>query len=376
MERQRGDWLTVAIAEIDSALAVRVAQVVLGDPSITVVSCELTHLPATGGGTFQTAVYRLAGIARSSCGAVPYSCIAKIVKHVPGQDSTSYHYVQRERAAYQADEFLDQLPGNLRAPRCLAVVETPLSSILVLEDVGSDDVCGRSTEFYSQMARHLGVFNSTLDSPVGSQTWLSESVLAQELAAVGTTIDHLERSLDGRSAPHPYGAAMTRELVLTGHHSHALLAGLNRMPTGIAHLDAFSRNIVSAGDAMVLIDWALTGYAPIGADAGTTFALTVLFLDVEVSEFSALESAVFDGYSAGIASTGMQIAPRDLRCVFTSVATLRFLAMMLNAYPMVERRDPIIAEVIGSPHDQIVERWIEAHLYFVGLRDEALRLLS
>ena len=299
----------------------------------------VTRLESTAGGSFTGWVERITG----GEGAASWSIIAKHLEATPDRP----HW-DREAFVYADRTWLDRiLPEGLLAPRLLATHRETASATLILEDLGP--TCGPPT---LDAALLLARFNGTVSAPT---PWWSNDFLAQEFALLADRPERLETpSSDSR---------ITELKTILGQllrRAPRLLNDIATLPHGPAHLDAYSRNLIDADATgrIGLIDWASAGSAPIGTDPATLFALGLAYLDLDAADITVIEGDIVEAMLRGLADVDAPVSPTDAKRTFHAVSRLRFLAMMMNALPMVERRDAAVADITGHPLDVIIDRWI------------------
>jgi hypothetical protein len=165
---------------------------------------------------------------------------------------------------------------------------------------------------------------------------------------------------------------------------HALLEALDRLPQTLVHHDASHRNLLArtgpAGRSeTVAIDWAFTGTAAVGAEAAPLAFSDVLWGNgVGADDLPALEAHVFDGYMAGLHDAGWTGDPRLARLGYAASAALRF-GPLLGFPTFVEagaKQRQAIAETLGHPYEQLLERYSHMLPLILERAEEAHRLVA
>lgn len=304
---------------------------------VDVATTAIDNLPSTGGGSFNTTVARLSNAPDN------WSIVVKRIVGSPTREGWD-----REARVHGDGDWLDEhLPVGLMRPRVLAEHRTDRDVTLVFEDLGpsrplaNDDIVGAATL--------LSAFNASGAEP---RAWWSANFIASEYQTLGNHSDLLDAARADRSLER-----LRRQLVALAAQAPELLASVDELPVGPAHLDAYSRNLI-VGDTIGLIDWSNAGAAPLGTDPATLLVLTLDYLDVDASSIAELEGSIVDAMHAGLRGTASESAAAAATTCFRAVTRLRHLAMMMNALPMVERRDPAVSTIVGQPLDQIVEQWL------------------
>ena len=166
----------------------------------TVEVSDWNYTPIHAGFEINADVYRFAGSGRDRGIMVPWSLILKIVRPTAGKDDpTDWNYLKRDPLAYQSG-LLDDLPGDLVAPRCYGIIENPNEEFwLWLEEVIDNIGPAWPLARYGLAARHLGQFNGAYltGRPLPSLPWLSRGWLrslvpqaAPRIAQLPTVLDH------------------------------------------------------------------------------------------------------------------------------------------------------------------------------------------
>lgn len=296
---------------------------------------DTRRLPSTGGGSFTTSVERIASSAEP-----PWSVIAKhLSADRPGWD--------RELDAYES-EVLEFLPFPLRAPALLRSVRNDTRALMIFEDLGDS-----APPSIRQLAAAAEALTSWAVADLTDRSWWTVDALTTEFT---TLADHPARILD-------CGATPTNERLrvqLRALHRSAAedLGVVERLPSGPAHLDAYSRNLVFTAESSTigLVDWASVGRAPIPTDAATIFTLSLDYLDVDRGDIATFDDLVCEAMHR--ATVGHERRSADLIPAYRAICRLRHLAMMMNALPMVERCDPAVSAIVGRPLDHIVDQWL------------------
>jgi hypothetical protein len=136
---------------------------ILARPTVEVLDRQIQ--PLSGGASahigFGLGVYRVTGTARDDSHELPWMAIVKVIgpsEQAQFNDPSNYYYWKRELLAYQSG-VLDQLPGNVVAPRCYAIQELSDDSYCVWLEAIHETNGSWTMEEYHLAARHLGQFN-------------------------------------------------------------------------------------------------------------------------------------------------------------------------------------------------------------------------
>jgi hypothetical protein len=313
---------------LDRATLTPLAQCALDDDTAQIDSwtCDPVH---TGHGGAH--LYRVSGTARS----IPWSIFLKIARPVENWGDTESW--SREVRAYQSG-FLDDLPGNIAAPRCFAVVEHSKDEFWIwLQDV-QDCLGGKwPPQRYGLAARHLGQFNGAYlaGRPLPDYDWLSRGWLRNFVTPYGALIEHLQQPplppLLSRACP----SGLIPALIRFWSERERFLHALEQLPRTVCHLDAFHGNLFARDDPQgtaktVLIDWAFAGIGAIGEELAPLIAMSRVENMFSANPAPDVAEVVFQGYYEGLNDAGWHGDPRLVQLGFTIAASLRYGLMWPN----------------------------------------------
>jgi hypothetical protein len=369
---------------------------VLDRPNVEVLEWQIQAI--SGGSAEYTnrgfGVYRVTGTARDDSGETPWSAIIKVLgpSDEPANNEPGHHgYWKREVLAFQAG-ILEQLPGNLVAPRCYAIQEMSDDKHCIWLEAVDESERHWTMAQHQLAARHLGQFNGAYLAghplpgqtswmlPGRTQQWLAELQMPDKEQLLLYSETKVNRWLSKESIARIMRLWAARQ---------TLLAGLGRLPGCFCHHDAFRRNLMlrhsqSGGpcerSAMetVAIDWSYTGPGKVGQEIGVTTAIALQFMDVAANQARDLDEAIFTGYSAGLADAGWQGDLQLVRFGYTVTAALTFgvafSVLIANGWHRAENFARAEA-IVGHPIADIIEQYAVVHPFLLDLGDEALALL-
>jgi phosphotransferase family enzyme len=205
-------------------------------------------------------------------------------------DPSAPYYWRREALVYESG-LLDGLDG-LRAPDLLGLFEREDGSVaLWLEDVPESPPW--TPEKLGAFARRLGRAQAVLARRLPDKEWLRRGFLRRYLQ-----LHEIE-----------------------GAECETVLARLDTLPHTFAHNDLHPANV--HGHGTVVLDWAFSGLAPLGLDAGVLVADGIADKAIEAEHANAAGTAVWDGYSAGLRDAGFDGDVDAIRWAFLRGTALR-----------------------------------------------------
>ena len=358
----------------------------LGDADAVVVQGWSCH-PLGGGASEGIGLYRVTGSARVRSATQPWVLVCKVCGPANGTDPGAWDYPAREPLAYGSG-LLTMLPGELAAPRCLAVEAQPDGTTrLWLEAVADAHPGPWPRDRYALIARRLGRFNGAYlaGAPLPDQPWLSRAWLRDFVEPSGPALVELEH-LSGAGGPpllrQLYPLPVVAELRRLWTERERFLAALDRLPRTFCHHDAFRRNLLHrAGlerEELVAVDWAFAGHGAVGEELGQLVLASLYFFEAAGIGPHDLAAACFAGYVAGLRDAGWTGDERLVRLGFAVDAALHTtLGLLRVIVPLVADPDrrPVVEERFGRPLEDVVAAWAALWPLQFGLAEEARALL-
>ncbi len=297
--------------------------------------------PASGG------VYRVWG-SGTTTGALDldWYLVVKILKSPAGftmpsglritqeiaEDPASFGYWRREALAAQSNLLAD-LPGELAAPRYLAVTDLEDMIWLWQEEVQEDGVWSWSD--YRKAAYQLGMWQGQYASGerlLPQEPWLTDGWLRQWVNLPLKGIMGLLEQINGwaHSLVRSYfTAAEVAQLQDLWAERQVYLEALSTLPKTLCHMDAYRSNLFWQDGKLRLIDWAFTGPGAVGEELAAFIGGTLLLGHVAVAEAEELEAVALEGYLAGLRDAGWGRNGAEVELAYRWAMPLRYALMSL-----------------------------------------------
>lgn len=329
---------------VDQATLRPLVRRLLEDDRVEVVRWR--YRPVEGGFGESYGVYRFQGEAQTGGETAAWSLILKITGPERGsQAPAASDYWKREALVYQSG-LLDDLAGDLAAPRCVGVAEYPGEEVwLWLEDIVESGDGTWPLERFGLAARHLGQFNGAYlaGKAVPDIPWLTSGQLQARIALAEPGMAELPRL-----SQHPVfegllpADGVERSLELWAERRR-LLAALDRLPRSLCHHDAFRLNLIArrsreGREQTVAIDWATAGVGVIGEEIVGLFADSLRFVAVDIDKIAELGGLIFAGYLDGLRDAGWRDDSRLARLGYAATAALRSVVDQAIQWPEIARR--------------------------------------
>ena len=304
---------------IDDATWQRLVGALLGSEGVEIISRHSQEIfVGMGAGT---RLYRVAGTAvDGGRRPVDWSTVVKVLTldqlnfQSISTDQSSWDYWKREWHVYQS-AWLQELPGPLVAPRCLATGEILTETDqelawIAMEDLGAADHGPWPADHFREVARHVGIFNGDyLDGrPMPADPWLSHDWLRGWTEQAEPLMEQLPRVASHPVAGRIFTPDLIDDLMELWIVREKLFEALDQLPQTLCHNDVFPRNLFVRGDGRpeqsVAIDWAFCGHAPVGQELAVLVGATQGFMESRPERWDDLERDCLDGYAEGLRQAG------------------------------------------------------------------------
>jgi hypothetical protein len=263
-------------------------------------------------------LYRFQGHAQVDGEMQPWSAVLKILRKPDQEDSQSFlgwDYWKREMLAYQSGLLAD-LPAGMRAPRCFGVSETQTGGWVWMEDIQEPGGHAWSLANFQLAARRLGQHAGAylVGRPLPNQPWLCRSLFRGMFDDGEWWAKFLNPSSPNNAWQRPavqqvFSEARRSRVLQIWAEKWQFIEANERLPRVFCHNDAHRKNLMllpGAGEeaGLVGIDWAFCGPGGLGNDLGELVGTSLSYFEVEPAQAQELESAVFEGYRAGLQDAG------------------------------------------------------------------------
>lgn len=340
-----------------------------------------------GGAGEALGVWRVSGTATVDGTSMPWTMILKGWPAFDGPDDPKvWNWPRREARAYGSG-VLDDLPGGIRAPRCLGSHVTEDGSEWAwLAPLSDGAVESWTPAHFTLVSRHLGQFNGAYltGHPLPDAPWLSYQWTRQWTEAASLSIEMLD-SLTGdplvsRACP----PSLVRAFKRTWEERQAWYETLESLPQTFSHLDAFNRNIFLSpgfgGELETrLIDWGFAGIAAVGEEIAPMVAASIIFDAAPWIEPAMLDEIVFEGYLRGLRDAGWAGDEQLARMGYTGSVALRYgigtIRVLLGYFLDVEGQETI-EEIYGKSISDIADHAANTYQWAMEVGDEFRRHLS
>jgi hypothetical protein len=366
-----------------------VARAALADPAAVVADVDLSPVGYRIINAITEQLVRARGVASDGRA---WSAFGKLIRRgavdvtsstrhfSASDDPRHWNYWRREALAYR-DGVAGRLAPGLRAPRLLALEETPDTAWVWLEDVDGTPGRDMSPERAADLGRALGRWQGAVAAagPVDDRGWLSRDWLAAFIPASAGVEPHLDA--DSPVWSHPavrrhLSAADARQLQRLWTSRAAVVDAARRCPASLAHLDVWAANVLDDGHDLVLLDWSSVGSAALGTDLANLVNDSVWMLQWPAERLDALDEALPAAYLSGAADAGWSGDPELVTGAYAAAVALHFAPLVggLAGLAFDTERRALTERNFGVDPDDALDRRAAVVAHAITKIDAALAL--
>jgi hypothetical protein len=307
------------------------------------------------------------------------SLVIKVVRHghdddpdalwVSGATPDHRNYWKREWLAFDSG-LLDDLPGQLRAPRTLLTTEPATDEAWIwMEDVEGRPGASWPVDDYASVAFDLGTTQGVYAAgahPLPTAEWLSRNWLRGWVDALGGHIGLLDDDAVWAEKPLQTLDFLRERLAMVWSRRDELLTIAEAAPQCVVHCDFWPHNLIAADDGTtVALDWSQVGIGSVAQDLDQ-LTLDPVWMQVHPdTDVEAIEAQVLPSYLAGLQFSGLDVTTEQLEDWYAAAAALHY-GPLLTMYAAqlaepgrvdaLERRHTRPIEAITADKARVIER--------------------
>ena len=354
-----------AIEFLDAATMLRVARMVISDPTADVGQILVEPIAAVHNDQRTVAILRVSGKAPQIGSLRPWSAIVKVIDpSIPPDGSVAWNYPELEERVYAGNLF-SVLDVPFRAAHCYMVERTSSGHMQFwLEDMTNAIHPPWTVDQYSRTAYNLGRFNGhyavsgqlpgELALPTNNFTarWQATNA-AERLGQLGTYID-------AKPVQSMFTAQQVATVVDVANFIDTFVTQTRSLPTALAHGDSHARNLFPVADHTVAIDWAGVANEPLGADAGVLIGSGLTWGVSEAQMIMENVESIYSRYVEGLMDSGWSGRPAAVRTGFFAQFAIYMIAIsafgVTLASGAAQRRRELYEARLGSSLESMPDR--------------------
>ncbi|XMB86391.1 aminoglycoside phosphotransferase family protein [Mycoplasmatota bacterium WC44] len=212
----------------------------------------------------------------------------------------------REKNIYESN-ILDELPSNLKVPKCIKIEEKDNRIWLWIEKAVGNHDSNLKLEEYGLIARSIGDFqhrfvdNTPLYSWLSSKYWIVKNTNIWCGDAISWLLDESKKdnSILSRNC--------IKTLLNVWSKKDEYTDFLLNMPKTLCHRDLTPGNVFVSDDNVTVIDWDCLGTGFVGEDIVDLFAESLVFYNFDINKANDLKEVLINNYYSGMKESGVEL---------------------------------------------------------------------
>ena len=374
------DEMMATLEAIDPALLTEVVREDQRSPEFDITQWSVKRL-SDKGIINPDGLWLFSGQGQDSAGSRAWAVVLKILQR-PEQEpplSDLWHW-KRELFLAQS-KMLQRLPGPVRAARVYRAEEKSDGAWLWQEYIDARRPNGPwELEDYGFAARQLGIWHARClaSGPMPAEPWLTRQHYRSWYADANPDKD-LQFVLNQK-----YVVGEIRQRYERLWADRAILYDvLERLPQVFSHFDSQRRNLFIRQDAngqdeLVLVDWAICGLGPLGAELYSLVGMSAVLLEWPPSAVAQLDEMAFGQYMQGLQQEGWSGETEVIRLGYAAWVAVWFGAIFPNSVASwcTPQDRAFSLQQFGVAEEDLFLKWWPLVPYSLDCADEARRLIK
>jgi hypothetical protein len=373
------DNLLERLKAIEPAMLTDVVRQDQSNPSFEIIEWSVQRL-SDKGIINPDGLWLFSGSGKDGAKSRPWSVVLKILERpeheVPLDD---LWYWKRELLWVQSG-FMDRLPGPVKGPRFYRVEETPNGAWLWQEHIKDHRPNPWGLDDYAFAAQQLGYWNgaylagiSLPDEPWFTRkhyrSWYSETNPERDFQFLLN-----QKYIFGDIRNRYEKLWVDREM---------FYRTLEVLPQTFSHFDSQRRNLFVRSssdhqDELVLVDWAVCGLGPLGAELFALIGMSAALFEWSPSELAELDKVTFGNYLQALIESGWSGNVDGVRLAYTAWEAAYFGVVFPNVTALWCTPDfsSYALQQFGFTEEELYLKWLPLLYYSLNCADEARTLMK
>jgi hypothetical protein len=320
------------------------------------------------------------GEGQGNTGSQAWSVVLKILERPEEESPPSDLWLWKRELLLVKSGLMERLPPPIKAPRFYRVEETPAGAWLWQEYIENQRSDPWTPDEYAFAAHQLGLWNGAYvcGPSLPEEPWFTRKHYASWYRNTNPEQDFLfplnQQYIFGNTRKRYEQLWEEREMFYTV---------LETLPQAFSHFDSQRRNLFirkgsNGQEELVLVDWAVCGFGPLGAELFALIGMSTALLEWSPVEITGLENAVFGNYLQGLSSSGWHGNADQVRLAYTAWMAVYFGVVfpnILTIWCTFDARSYAIQQ-FGFAEEELCQKWLPLFAYSLDCADEARSLLK
>jgi hypothetical protein len=309
-----------------------------------------------------------------------WSVVLKILER-PEQESPAddLWYWKRELLWAQSG-YMDRLPGPIKGPRYYHVEETLAGARLWQEHIENHRPDPWTPEDYAFAAYQLGLWNGSYvcGAPLPDEPWFTQKHYRSWYSSTDPDQD-FQFALNQKY----FSGNLRNRYEQLWAERETFYHALETLPQVFSHFDSQRRNLfirrgIDSRDELVLIDWAVCGLGPLGAEMFSLVGMSAALMEWPAENIEELDHATFGSYLQGLKEAGWTGETEAVRLAYTAWNTVWFGVVFPNIMTIwcIPDASSYALQQFGYVEEELYQKWLPLILYSLDCADEARSLMK
>lgn len=373
------DQLLEKLQAIDPSILTDVVRQAQRDPAFKIISWSVRRL-SDKGIINPDGLWLFSGEGENRLTSQPWSVVLKIIERPESDAPLSDLWYWKREVLWAQSGYMQRLPGPVKAPRFYKVEETADGAWLWQEHVMSQRPDPWTLDDYAFAARQLGHWNGAYlcGTPLPNEPWFTR----QHYRSWYTKTNPEEDFEFPLNQKYIHGELRDRYEALWADREK-FYSALERLPQTFSHFDSQRRNLFirtadDGEDELVLVDWALCGYGPLGAEMFSLIGMSAALLESHPYTVAELDQAAFESYLQGIVEAGWSGDSEVIRLGYTAwmAVWLGVVFPNITALWCIPDSRPYAMQQFGFTEEELFLKWLPILSYSLDCGDESRALMQ
>jgi hypothetical protein len=368
------DDMLAKLRSIDPEIVANVVRQDQRSPSFDITEWSVKRLSDKGIRN-PDGLWLFSGEGKNGVRSQSWSVVLKILEREEQESPPSdMWYWKRELLLVQSG-VMERLPGPVKAPRFYKAEETSEGAWLWLEYIENHRPDPWGLDDYAFAAHQLGYWNGvcTTSRFLADETWLARRHYRSWYTKTNPEKDFQfllnQKYIHGESKKRYDQLWAEREMFY-----HAL----EILPQAFSHFDSQRRNLLirrgnDERDELVLLDWAMCGLGPLGAELYCLVGMSATLLEWPPSALVQLDAAAFGNYLQGLRQAGWSGDANVIRLGYAAwmTAWLGIVFPNITAWWCTPDFRSHALQHFGCAEEELYRQWLPVFHYALDRADEA-----
>lgn len=371
------DQLLENLNAIDPAILQDVVRQDRRNPSLEITNWSVKRL-SDKGIINPNGLWLFRGEGDDGSGSQSWSVVLKILERPEEETPPSDLWFWKREFLLVKSGLIEHLPPPIKAPRFYRVEETPVGAWLWQEYIENQRPDPWTPGDYAFAAYQLGLWNGAYvcGTPLPEEPWFTRRHYHSWYRNTNPEQDLLF------PLNQKYILGDTRKRYEQLWEEHELYYQiLETLPQAFSHFDSQRRNLFirkgsNGPEELVLVDWAVCGFGPLGAELFALIGMSAALLEWPPAETGGLAQAVFGSYLRGLSVSGWSGEADQVRLAYTAWMAVYFGVVFPNIFTIWCTTDAraYALQLFGFAEEELYRQWLPLFLYSLDCADEARSL--